>query len=351
MKRILVILLTMLICFSLNAEKELKLNLEKTFAVGKNELIFPSIESVCEDDESNVYMLSYKGSKVWKFAPDGKLLLSFGKRGEGPGDFRVPYRLAFSSNGEIIVIETKTFASFFDKNGKFIKRLSFATTISNSFGLDYAGGDLFYTEKINTDLSREQVLFDFKGKFHDVSLFAKPDISIKKNGKMAYYYSKEYSIGLLYDYFNGHSAAAVSNKYEILVLDEKGKIFTKITRKTAPGKISSKEKDFLARDIKSIKHWSPDTKRLFLNRIPDTKNFFREILVSDKYIFVFLVKDDLLAPDIPVDVFEFSGNYVGRLNMKKEPIIISGKFMYFTKVDADEDLILEKYSYRLTGEK
>ena len=84
---LLAIIVTNPFVFPRDAEPELKIRTEIIFELGKEGILFSSIESVCEDAQQNVYVLDRMASKIYKFSPDGKLLLSFGSKGQGPGEF------------------------------------------------------------------------------------------------------------------------------------------------------------------------------------------------------------------------------------------------------------------------
>ncbi|HWC63467.1 MAG TPA: peptidyl-alpha-hydroxyglycine alpha-amidating lyase family protein [Rhizomicrobium sp.] len=63
-------------------------------------------------------------ARVMKFDKDGKFLMSWGKKGMGPGEFDMPHALAMDSKGLLYVADRQNNRiSVFDQNGKFIKQL------------------------------------------------------------------------------------------------------------------------------------------------------------------------------------------------------------------------------------
>jgi DNA-binding beta-propeller fold protein YncE len=63
----------------------------------------------------------YGGARVVKFSHDGKYLLEFGKRGDGPGEFRLPHNLVIDAQGRVYVTDRDNQrVEVFDANGKFI---------------------------------------------------------------------------------------------------------------------------------------------------------------------------------------------------------------------------------------
>ena len=50
------------------SEPELEIRTEKIFELGKEGILFSSIDSVCEDAQQNVYVLDRMASKIYKFS-------------------------------------------------------------------------------------------------------------------------------------------------------------------------------------------------------------------------------------------------------------------------------------------
>ncbi|OFW24102.1 MAG: hypothetical protein A3H97_18405 [Acidobacteria bacterium RIFCSPLOWO2_02_FULL_65_29] len=59
--------------------------------------------------------------RILKYSPDGKLIKTFGKRGSGPGEFNGPHALAFDSRGRLFVGDrSNNRTQIFDQEGTFI---------------------------------------------------------------------------------------------------------------------------------------------------------------------------------------------------------------------------------------
>jgi DNA-binding beta-propeller fold protein YncE len=63
----------------------------------------------------------YGNARVHKFSPDGKLLLSWGEPGKGPGQFVVPHGLAVDKRGRVLVADRhNNRIQIFDAEGKYL---------------------------------------------------------------------------------------------------------------------------------------------------------------------------------------------------------------------------------------
>jgi len=104
--------------------------LVKSFGTGL--LLFP--HGLTVDREGNVWVTDGlgkdgKGHQVFKFSPDGKVLLTLGKAGvagDGPDEFNAPSAVVVAPNGDIFVADghggnTNARIVKFNKDGKFIK--------------------------------------------------------------------------------------------------------------------------------------------------------------------------------------------------------------------------------------
>jgi DNA-binding beta-propeller fold protein YncE len=63
----------------------------------------------------------YGGARVVKFSRDGKYLLQWGKRGDGPGEFRLPHNVVVDQLGKVYVTDRDNQrVEVFDATGKFL---------------------------------------------------------------------------------------------------------------------------------------------------------------------------------------------------------------------------------------
>ena len=89
-------------------------------------------------------------ARVLKFTKDGKFIKQWGKHGSGPGDFEVPHALAFDSRGRLFVGDrANNRIQIFDQDGNFIEQWK---QFSRPSGVYIDKNDVIYvTDSESTD--------------------------------------------------------------------------------------------------------------------------------------------------------------------------------------------------------
>jgi hypothetical protein len=331
----------------------LAFDLGPSLEIGRAELLFGSIVSVCEGDQGDFYVLDQREQKVHKFSSDGRPLLTFGRKGQGPGDFQSPGRIAFTSQGELAVLEDLYYVSFHKTDGAFVRRLD----LNGRLGPGFVGPDRYYGWEWRPE-SRQQLLVDAQntvlGTFHAIARDRFSALLPDENGRTVMFnYSHEaYVPQFLFAHGNGLSAIGISDRYEIAILDEEGRTVTTVRRDVKPGKISAKERDFLERgllDFVKAKSWPDRVARELAKKIPDRKNIVSAVLVSPTHVLVFRFPPDITVEPsrLPVDVFSREGVFLGTAELPEVPLFISGSAMYLSRADMDGNVYLVRQPYSL----
>ena len=89
-------------------KKNSRLSLEFVRAIGETEsddenLLFYEPADIAFDQEGNIYVLDAGNHRVQKFSADGKFISSFGRKGQGPGEFQMPLSIDLDKNGRIYI--------------------------------------------------------------------------------------------------------------------------------------------------------------------------------------------------------------------------------------------------------
>lgn len=79
---------------------------------------------VAVDGSGNIYVVDTGNNRVVKFDASGKEVLSFGKKGSGPGQFLQAWVPAVSPQGDVLVLDSETtWIHVFTPAGKFLNRV------------------------------------------------------------------------------------------------------------------------------------------------------------------------------------------------------------------------------------
>jgi len=329
--------------------------LSNPLEIGKEDLLFGSIVAVCEDKEGNFYAVDQIESKVFKFSPEGKLLTSFGQKGQGPGDFQRPNRISFTAKGTLAVADEMYDVSFLTSAGKFIRRVH----LNEALTPGYMGEDRFYAWRWQPE-GRQQILLDSESNLvktlysvsRDQFSISIPDETGRK--VMFNFNQPAYAPALIYAQNQGHTAIALSDSYRIQILDENGDTVNTITHDSPRRDLSKQERKHFEEHFKELgkmRGWPNRAVRDIIKKIPKEKVFFDGILLTNTHVFISRISMDVSSEDspVPVDVFELNGGFLGSAQMPAKPIFISEKRMYFLNSDEDGNIYLVVTDYKLNS--
>jgi len=334
--------------------QDLELHLGESLEIGREDLLFGSVTAVCEDESENFYVVDQREHKVYRFSRDGKLLGSFGQKGQGPGDFQRPSRISLTPEGHLAVADEMYLVSFLHKDGAFLRRVKLDTGLAPG----YMGEDRFYAWRWGPD-GKQQIMLDGESNilktFHSVSRerfsVSAPDQSGRE--VMFNYGRPAYSPGLMYAQNAGLTALAVSDAYRIRLLDGKGDASAVIEREVEPQELSRDERRFFEDEFTEfgkMRGWPESVVRDIIKKLPRTKVYFDSILLSPAHVFVCRIRDDITkeGDEFPVDVFNAAGEFLGTGSLPERPLFVSRTRMYFERSDADGNVWLVVRGYSLT---
>jgi hypothetical protein len=93
-------------------DKAAEATLEDSLTIGAQKLnenaIFNLIRDVVVDDAGRIYVLDIGDVQVKVFSHSGDPLLTFGSRGQGPGDFGMPGPIGLSPAGHVLINDAES---------------------------------------------------------------------------------------------------------------------------------------------------------------------------------------------------------------------------------------------------
>lgn len=327
---------------------DLTLGYQPLWQLGDHDVTFSSIDSLCEDSGRNLFILDRKVYKIYKFSAEGKLLLTFGQRGQGPGDLAHPASIAVTPDNRLVVCDDMIYVSYFDTQGTFLKRIK----IDTGLALRYIRENLFYAWQWLPEVRRQifttadgQIVKTFYSITKETNSVAAPD----ESGRLvsSNYYSPVYSPGFLFATSHGRVVLGRSDRYEITLINPADETQHTIRRDIQPGKISSRERTMLIKEIRGTRRLHTFAQDAFIKKIRPEKNFFRNLLISGRYLFAVRLQEDIgedSGPS-PVDIFNLDGRFLGSSRIPVNTILLSEHALYV--LEDEEDLILTKFSFRI----
>jgi len=104
----------------------------------ETEYLFAELRSVGVDDEERIWALDWEDIKVRIFDKKGKLLNTFGKKGEGPQELQSPSRMVVKKEGVAAILDLNKLA-FYAADGRCLKELSTARSRMARYRFDSRG--------------------------------------------------------------------------------------------------------------------------------------------------------------------------------------------------------------------
>jgi hypothetical protein len=333
------------------APEKIRLHIEKPLEIGRKDLMFASIASVCEDPDANVYVLDRMEHKVLKFSSTGELIRTFGQKGQGPGDFQNPHLLAIAPKGQLVVADEMYNLTFLSSEGNFIERVH----LDGRLAVGFIGEDRYYAWIWGRE-NRSQVMIDGKNNilknFYRVPISAFSVSAPDESGRLVLfnYSMSEFAPALLFAHSGRYSALGIGDKYDILILDEDGQTIARLNREIQPERFSKREKKYIEKEIEAYgeeRGWPGSVIRDLVKKIPDRKIFFDQILMNEKIVLVFRIRLDISSKtaQVPVDIFTVKGEFLGTCRMPDKPLAISENHFYFVRSDEQANLFLEKAAF------
>jgi len=111
--------------FKFSPEGKLLMTLGKAGVVGEGPDTFSGPSDVVIAPNGDIFVadghVAMSNGRIVKFSKDGKFIKAWGKLGSGPGEFNVPHSIAMDSRGRIFVADrSNNRLQIFDQNGAFL---------------------------------------------------------------------------------------------------------------------------------------------------------------------------------------------------------------------------------------
>jgi streptogramin lyase len=111
--------------FKFSPDGKVLMTLGKAGVTGEGPDTFNAPSAVIVAPNGDIFVADGHGgntnARIVKFSKDGKFIMTWGKKGSGPGELNIPHALAFDSKGRLFVADRgNNRIQIFDQQGKFI---------------------------------------------------------------------------------------------------------------------------------------------------------------------------------------------------------------------------------------
>ena len=327
---------------------ELTFELEEDLSIGNEEdenYLFYKIRDIQVDRDGSIYISDSGNHRVQKFDKNGNYLLTIGKKGQGPGEFKVPtYIQIDNDSGNIFVNNESRKIIIFDKEGKYIDKDIIVQEGVTDFYVDSSKniwGKFFWPG--NHSIKKVNPGGEVVKKLTEIP-FSHTIITLKRDITGSTGYSRNLFIthGYEHDVFISKIDSDTfiygnSAHYELNIVDNEGEIICIIQKDEPLNKFSGRDKSEVEYNVKkeiaSEGHLAPDVSLKF----PEYKPFFYSIF-SDNEGRIYVQKAPRARKKLGIciyDIFSKDGCYLYRATISIFPYDIENGYLYTRFVDGD----------------
>lgn len=293
--------------------------------------LFSNLIVLAVTEDETLFALDHSAMNIKIFDKDGNFVRTFGKKGQGPGEFIRPFSLSVTSQDEIVIYDlvNRRF-SFYSKDGQFIKDLSTAKFSFTSPRIDSKGNIL----AITIERDRENPVYDLRK--YDSSLnyvcsyvnIPIPDPLIYNLYRPSMKWTLSEEDNIIFGY---------PEKYEFHIFNPEGDEIMKIEKEFTPNDITQEHIE-LAK--KAALRFSGEMKL----EIPPHYPAYSYISVDENnFIFVqtYYEVNDVLESFY--DVFDSDGKYINKIKLNAWPRAWKKGKLYTIENDEDGFQVIKIY--------
>ena len=300
------------------------------------------------DDSGNIFFIAYRSDKyyVYKVSEKGKLLHSFGRIGQGPGELELPISPVILSNGSIAITDRNKKIVIYNSSGLMVDEITFGLRFTDAVLLKTAGYLIqrsSYDERRPEYIKRELVLLnDSKQVFKILDSLNELKEDVFGNKRLVPYFVWEATAERIY-------TVSEDRGYEVLVYDHKGNLMNKIIGKPRRIKVTEEIK----RSVLGPAYGKSGQDSYFPNPLPPVNHFFTD---DEGHVFVMTYEKDRKSGFYLYDIFNRKGAYLGSQGIQtiwagvyfaNMGIVAKKRKLYCWREDQDGDweFIIQKISW------
>ena len=305
-------------------------------AEGREDYMFSLIVSIDVDDEGNIYVLDIKERHIKVFNSDGRLIRIIGRKGQGPGEFQLPYTVQITAQNDVVVWDVMIRKlHFFSLDGEYKKSISFEKLFDRPV-INYEGN---IVSIVNGDVAENP---KYELRKHDLELnpltfyYSFPKYDTARDGFNSFRSTLLWAVTNNNEIVCGHP----DEGYELKIFNPEGKITKIIIKGYTPVRIPEEA-------IKRATKLQLPPGSFY--SIPKYYSPFIWIIVDeDSRIFVCTHERLKNKGGRYWDVFSPEGKFIAKIAISHEflmgrPIIFKGGNLYLIEADEDGYQYVKRY--------
>ena len=306
---------------------------------GDENYMFSSLRSVQVDDEGNIFVLDWKENLIKVYDKYGKHVRTFGKTGQGPGEFQIPGRMYMCSDGRLLILDRgNSRLCFYSRNGRCLQEQdirelgsvirAWPDSRGHIFGEIYIAGEMPTTEIVEFDehLNRLRTINAYKRKraYRELALEQpRPVFAVNASDELIW---------------------AVNSDYKFHVIGTDGILVGIIVKKYKPVNLLKSEHGQIMKKYFGTQPPPPQFKVV----IPDYYPAFDYFLCDELGRLYVRTYEEDGEERIRHDIFDYKGRYFVRFFLPKEELVfVVKKDMIYCLVPEDKDGIPLVKRYRM----
>jgi len=320
---------------------DLKLELHEDLSIGREDdknYLFHRIRGIDVDNEGNIFVDDMSNFRIQKYDRKGKYLQTFGRKGQGPGDFQMPMLARIENNsGNILVKDYGENLVILNKQGIYINNIHLGKLIYDFIPNE---DETIIAILMTGNMDKKHSLCKINTTGEVLATYIEypyPIYSKTANG-MHMMMTTGYELSLYLSEIDQKSIVyGYSKDYELNVIDKNGTVLYRIKKGEPAPRYTSEE----------LSDFNKTIKRVPFFEIPRDKPYFYGIMVdSEARVYVQRNKASVTIRGYgptdkegkEVDVFSKEGYYLYKTTLPPNTCVIKNGFIYAYHLDEEEGL-------------
>jgi hypothetical protein len=311
-------------------------NLEEELSIGevegREEYMFFQINSIAVSNNGDIYALDIREKHVKVFDKYGEYIETFGKGGDGPGEFFRP-RFIVCSSQEKLAVGGVFRISFFSLNGEFLNSVNPTALGLVQFDVDSQGDIISFCMHFRDEFTE----FELKKFSPELDkIFTYESVQKPRSGRNGFN-----AFGPVLTWALSKNDKVVcgypADGYKLEIYNKEGRLEKEIHREYSPEPVSENDKSAILKFLKM----EPETKI----SAPSVKLPFRRIYSDDEgRIFVQTWRILNNGEGFYYDIFDADGKYFSMVPLKFVPLVFKNGKLYTIEEDEDGYQYIKRYN-------